>query len=569
MLSPPDGWEGALAEIQNSEELEAWLRRQKRDVSVAVAARAALRTLPIVASDALRYGRGSDVFGGTALPALRATSAAWAAAKYPSHKTELRSAASAATFSAIPRSAARAADAAAKTVAARAAFPRRPAAAFATPILAAAAAARAANAAAAALADAADIAAADAFWSAVSDDMARVEGGTAASIVPGLPLWPGGQPVKLRLMWTEVKRLLESAGDDWDVWTDWYEDRLAGRARSENHELAYVLIENELWDQGPAAVNAEIKRRIEVPEPIGPPPIDAIPEQVPRAINYWINPEGLIDVVPDPPVLEPESDALQKELYDEARHKAQALVELGPNQLGDLTGPAGGFQDSLPAKIEDLSIIRSWSRGNTLRSRLKAHDLSMDNMEPDPARLLPVVAETLRDLVQTWNVFIAGDAKGRKLDELRPGPQEVEAGRKIIAAAAPIVEGLEGSQKIATPSAVETVTEQERAGVNAPEGIDGAQAVSLSEKSIKNFVSRLLRRALEFVRNELGVLGKERGKIYAGGVLAVPPIVYAKWPEVISFVARYADELKEFVTAAWHNPTLVEIIDWIARSLIG
>jgi hypothetical protein len=47
------------------------------------------------------------------------------------------------------------------------------------------------------------------------------------------------------------------------VWTKWYEDRLAGRVQKDERELAFVSIADDLWDQGPAIVNAEIKRRIE------------------------------------------------------------------------------------------------------------------------------------------------------------------------------------------------------------------------------------------------------------------------------------------------------------------
>jgi hypothetical protein len=55
---------------------------------------------------------------------------------------------------------------------------------------------------------------------------------------------------------------LLAAKQDWEVWTNWYEDRLESRVRAEERELAYVRIENDLWEKGPAIVNAEIKRRI-------------------------------------------------------------------------------------------------------------------------------------------------------------------------------------------------------------------------------------------------------------------------------------------------------------------
>jgi hypothetical protein len=47
------------------------------------------------------------------------------------------------------------------------------------------------------------------------------------------------------------------------VWTNWYEDRLDGRFREEERELGYVRIDEFLWGQNPAIVNAEIKRRFD------------------------------------------------------------------------------------------------------------------------------------------------------------------------------------------------------------------------------------------------------------------------------------------------------------------
>jgi hypothetical protein len=64
-----------------------------------------------------------------------------------------------------------------------------------------------------------------------------------------------------------MKAALLATNQDWQVWAIWYDDRLAGRVRDEARELAYVRIEEALWNQGPAIVNAEIKRLIEESEP--------------------------------------------------------------------------------------------------------------------------------------------------------------------------------------------------------------------------------------------------------------------------------------------------------------
>ena len=61
-------------------------------------------------------------------------------------------------------------------------------------------------------------------------------------------------------------------------------------------------------------------------------------------------------------------------------------------------------------------------------------------------------------------------------------------------------------------------------------------------------------------------LEKGRGAIYTAGGPALTYAAYKNWPAIVSFVTRHADALKEFVITEWHNPTLVEIIDFIVRA---
>jgi hypothetical protein len=121
----------------------------------------------------------------------------------------------------------------------------------------------AAAAAATAARSAACVAADAAIWATVSTDATWVNEGAAASDIAGSPLWPQGQPKRIRSLWQEMKETLHAAKQDWQVWTIWYDDRLEGNVRDEEHELAYVRIEEALWEQGPAIVNAEIRKRIE------------------------------------------------------------------------------------------------------------------------------------------------------------------------------------------------------------------------------------------------------------------------------------------------------------------
>jgi hypothetical protein len=131
-----------------------------------------------------------------------------------------------------------------------------------------------------------------------------------------------------------LKKSLLALGQNWQAWVIWYEDRVDGRVGVDERELAYVRIEEMFWQQGHAEVNAEVMRRLEEL---------AIPEQEPLATRFGVNSQGLIDVVPDPPAHRTSDDALQREIYDETREKAEILLGYGHNQLGDLVDPITRF----------------------------------------------------------------------------------------------------------------------------------------------------------------------------------------------------------------------------------
>jgi hypothetical protein len=175
-----------------------------------------------------------------------------------------------------------------------------------------------------------------------------------------------------------------------------------------------------------------------------------------------------------------------------------------------------------------------------------------------------LVAETLRDLVETYNIFIVGDPAGRELDRVRLGPQEREIAKATIDLAVPIAEAVQVSAGLATAAAIQAFVEQIEAARNAPPGVDGDQAIDLSRKTVGNFVTELLRGACARIRAETGFAWKE---IRAGTYrYAVPGLIAAGYVSpMISFVVQQADNLKLFVEQAFNNPALVQIIDAISK----
>ena len=76
-----------------------------------------------------------------------------------------------------------------------------------------------------------------------------------------LPLWLPEMPDWMKDAWAALQSNLP-LDQDWDVWIDWYKDRLRGGSRGEAHELVFATVPRDIWDKGPAAVNAWIKEHL-------------------------------------------------------------------------------------------------------------------------------------------------------------------------------------------------------------------------------------------------------------------------------------------------------------------
>jgi hypothetical protein len=189
--------------------------------------------------------------------------------------------------------------------------------------------------------------------------------------------------------------------------------------------------------------------------------------------------------------------------------------------------------------------------------------------QSDPARIPALVAEQHRDLVETYNVFIIGDEKGRELDQIRIGPQERVAANDALNAAMPIIEAVEAAEGVATARAIETLRDHAHAELTATSGIDGDQAAEVSRRTNANFVVAMLRAAYIAVRKlggEGGVAWKEiRAGVYRAAGPAAIGSGYVYHNEIVAFVSTHAESLKMFVEQTFHNPALVRIVDLISK----
>jgi hypothetical protein len=241
-----------ISDIKDRDSLEAWLVDQPREVCVWIAARAAMRVLPVwwqaVLTEEWEYDRGV-----MAVLVLRSLLVSSVSIFQPTADSISGAAADAAGYGgavagddpADPKAvaAADAAEAAADAAGAGSGFG---APAFHT-ARAAAAADRAAHGFGA--------------WIA-----ARTDAEQAGQLLDALPLWPEAQN-PFEKDWSDIKAQFAESPDaaDWQFWLDWYDAQLAGRTLLPDPALTWdmleqiALIDAETWDAGPEVVNPKIR----------------------------------------------------------------------------------------------------------------------------------------------------------------------------------------------------------------------------------------------------------------------------------------------------------------------
>lgn len=232
---------------------------------IAIAARAALRVLPTLASEFSSDQEGAIVPLAMALPIIRAIALPWAVASYPTRSVQLRAACAVAATDASDAGAA----ATTAAYAAGAAF-------YAIETTLASSYSKCAVDAVRAATEASTNARAQFVKGSrsgmdilreFSEDVPTILGGHSSKLLIGKALWSTRRPPEWVLhLWPKLKNMFHDGNQGWDVWTRWYDAVLAGHSTPGGEELdiyRVTLDSGDDWKKGPAHVNALIKAKEE------------------------------------------------------------------------------------------------------------------------------------------------------------------------------------------------------------------------------------------------------------------------------------------------------------------
>jgi hypothetical protein len=395
------------------DELEAWLKSQPREVSLVIAARAVLRVTPLLVTIVRRISSART--GEILLPAFRATAVACVAGEYGLSGEELGA-----------KNAARAA-----LEAYRAANTHATISALATNATTVAKSAQAisdaARAAAAEHSVAADAAravrAADvshgATRLALQSDRSFIDAGRTATDLSKTPVWTEGDfPTDVIPLWEELRATLLAMEQDWEVWTDWYEDRIYARPANSNLEIARLTLPEEVWRQEPHAVNLAIKRLLEINS------LKA-QEQSPLGVKWQPSVEQFVAIrIGDSRDEHAVEEMRTQQLHQAARRKLEDFSKKHPEIEANygwdgFESCLSRFETSLLLPLAEIpaNIIGLYDAIVELGSYLDLHHDLLKRSFGNQSALDPIPARAFTDLVRTSALFVRSFPSALEADE--------------------------------------------------------------------------------------------------------------------------------------------------------
>ena len=245
----------AKLSFERREQLETWLIKQARETAVIIAARASLRVLPLV-FDSRRVFATPLSFLELTAATFRATALAWTAARYLFDVSELGRASAAAAASRAAALASASPAAAAVSLSSASAVAAAGTASFGAYAFATDATARTAVARAIYANNDDPMPGADApYWEATTADAQFIEDGGAVAALADRKLWLVDAPRWATQAPDAFARALPS-DQNWSVWLEWYERRLRGRRMSDEYELIFATVPQELWEREQGWIDA-------------------------------------------------------------------------------------------------------------------------------------------------------------------------------------------------------------------------------------------------------------------------------------------------------------------------
>lgn len=252
------------------------------------------------------------------------------------------------------------------------------------------------------------------------------------------------------------------------MWTDWYDARLRGDPINNALEVARVLIPDEIWEQGPAVVNARIKELIREHSPGTPvreekkePPLEISIGPVPSqglGPRYRATQEGPIDRAPLSDFDEHGNDnkTINQLRPLVLRCAADLQARLSRNEFPELLTSVVSYREALePSGDHQIEWGEVWGLGVLLQNAATAAERDIKNRTlpelEDPAR------SALSSLLALHGPMILASYEGAQLSEKAAGfAMTREQQEALRNAAQEVIDRLKASPDVITQRAAQS-----------------------------------------------------------------------------------------------------------------
>lgn len=248
-------------------------------------------------------------------------------------------------------------------------------------------------------------------------------------------------PASMLSNWLNLKEyLIKLEGQEWTVWTDWYEARLKGEPFIEEIEIGVSReFGSGAFGQGsyggqkfgrvtfpvedykdPSIINPKIKAMIEEYWARQ----ESLKQDV-SAESFAIDDDGQVDRITSQTSPELTDTPAQRDWYESLRQSAVSLQDLGDNALGRAARPVNNLLDALPEELTEAKVARLWPAANRIRRLKSAHDKAIAlGDEYHPNLLSTEVVEDIDQFVGVYNNLLVGDTNLALADQKALGPRD-------------------------------------------------------------------------------------------------------------------------------------------------
>jgi hypothetical protein len=408
------------------------------------------------------------------------------------------------------------------------------------------------------------------------------------------PLWLAQSPESYLFEWQMLIQELIIIDPNYDAWIAWYYRRIRGedaafdipgdKGRKEDKNILRRLAEatdEDFWGKGHEYVNATLKDWLEEARArVAPPEIESetqelteieVPPPVSGATTYGLSSEGKLDPLPHYDQEHLRDLPNQRRAYADMRGAALELQAEGQRLGPKLLPKLDRFVDAITERFEDAEAWPIWSAAAALRTLYWKHKAVAENPEPDDAKLDPAVAVELRGFLDIYNVFAFGDDGLRQKDENSISPQERLKAEELAKLSQPIEQAIIETPAVRTEAALQLIQEhQDNVALTAGTPY-GDQALDQANKNIQNVIAGYLS-GVNSILSSPYAIGAEHAKQFVKrsadvAVITVCGVIYSvsqSYLPLIELVAFNADHLKTYVAAVHHSyQHLPEMIDRI------